>query len=108
MSSQAEFEQWILQRWREKDDLLETYLQTGRFPADPEAPRYETGKGMNGWATLDKDKTVAEGRGYIETEVRPKNPIEFLQIFVPGAAVLLLLNVVTKTWRLAKAFSGGA
>lgn len=108
LSSQTEFEQWVLQRWREKDDLLEIYLQTGRFPADPEGVRYETGKGINGWATLNKDKTIADGKGYIETEVRPKTPIEFLQIFVPGAAALLLWNVVSKTWRLAKTFTGGA
>ncbi|KAB2568599.1 putative 1-acyl-sn-glycerol-3-phosphate acyltransferase 2 protein [Lasiodiplodia theobromae] len=108
ISSQPEFEEWILQRWREKDDLLEIYLQTGRFPADPEGIRYETAKGLNGMPMLDKSKTLAEGRGYIETEVRPKSPFEFLQIFIPGAALVLVGNVVAKTLKLVKSVASGA
>ena len=37
-SSQEDFEAWLLDRWREKDALLEHYAQTGRFPSDTDTP----------------------------------------------------------------------
>ncbi|KAF2733531.1 hypothetical protein EJ04DRAFT_513173 [Polyplosphaeria fusca] len=78
------FEQWLLQRWREKDDLMEDYIVNGRFPADEgESPA------INGAKPL-------RGAGYIETEIRTAHPLEFLQIFVPVTALGLLINVVLK------------
>lgn len=76
-------EEWTLQRWREKDELLELFLRTGRFPADEVAVKIEQpGKGGN----------------YVETEVRPASPIEFVQIFTPvlGAAMIgkILIKMV--------------
>lgn len=79
-----EFSAWLLARWREKDDLLEYYIQNERFPADE-----GTTPGINGTKPL-------KGAGYIETEVRPSHPLEFLQILVPPFAVALVINVVVK------------
>lgn len=76
------FEQWLLQRWREKDDLLEYYLEHNRFPADK-------GAQINGGKN-----------GYIETEVKTANPLEFMQIFVPSAALALVINVIVKFLRM--------
>ncbi|KAF2273862.1 acyltransferase-domain-containing protein [Westerdykella ornata] len=64
------FSDWLLKRWREKDDLMEYFHQHNRFPADD----------------------------YIETQVTPKNPLEFLNIFVPLGALALVLNVIGKMW----------
>ncbi|KAK4992038.1 hypothetical protein LTR50_001434 [Elasticomyces elasticus] len=75
-------EQWTLQRWREKDHLLEQFLQTGRFPADT--------AGEKG----------APGAGHIETEVQPSNPFEILQIFVPVVAMALIGNILIKMFNL--------
>ncbi|KAG8630986.1 hypothetical protein KVT40_000126 [Elsinoe batatas] len=75
-------EKWVLDRWAEKDELLEQHHQTGRFPSDAVAVTIQ-GK---------KEHEVA----HIETEVRPKNPIEFLQIFVPVTAVALVVNVLVR------------
>ncbi|KAF2654235.1 acyltransferase-domain-containing protein [Lophiostoma macrostomum CBS 122681] len=83
-TDEKEFGDWLLQRWREKDDLLEYYVQNGRFPADE-----GTTPNVNGGKPL-------KGAGWIETEVRSSNPLEFLQIFLPPAALALVINVVVK------------
>lgn len=79
-----QFDKWLLERWREKDRLLEGYLQTGRFPAhggEGEAP--------NGAISSQK----VDGEGYIETEIKAKHLLEFLQICVPMAALYLIIRL---------------
>lgn len=78
------FGDWLLARWREKDDLLQYYIENNRFPAD-EGVTEANGNGKQ-----------VKGAGWIETEVRPLNPMEWLQIFVPGAALALVVNVFVK------------
>lgn len=73
----TEFEKWLKQRWEEKDQLLEYFKESGRFPAD-------------GAATAEKTK------GYIDTEVRLVKWYEAGQIFVVLATVALVVNVITK------------
>ncbi|KAK5018373.1 acyltransferase-domain-containing protein [Cryomyces antarcticus] len=89
------FDKWLLERWREKDELLEQYVQTGRFPADEGSDSLIT----NGNGAAGKGAAAA-GSGYIETEVRPRQPLEFLQIFSPVAATVLLINVIWKLWAI--------
>ena len=76
-----EFEAWLLERWREKDDLLELWYNTGRFPADP--------------SSADEAKGISK-EGYIETEMTLNNWTEIGQIFVVLAAFALVVNVVLK------------
>jgi lysocardiolipin and lysophospholipid acyltransferase len=83
-----EFEEWLRQRWIEKDELLEHYVQTGRFPADDEEAPSADGR------------KVVKGAGHIETEVKPASPIEFFQIFLPVMAMGLVINVVVKFYRM--------
>jgi lysocardiolipin and lysophospholipid acyltransferase len=83
-TSEAAFSAWLLARWREKDDLIEHYLEHGRFPADA-----GTTPALNGAKPLT-------GAGWIETEVRSKNPLEVFQILVPVAAFALVVNVLLK------------
>lgn len=80
------FEAWLLERWREKDDLLEYYLENGRFPADD-----GVSEGVNGSGKV-------RGAGYIETQVRPKNPLEVVLIAAPPFALGLVINVIYKFW----------
>jgi len=68
-NSSEKMEQWILQRWREKDELMEQHAQTGRFPADLSA--------------VIVDKGAENDNGYVNTGVRAVNPFEVLQIFAP-------------------------
>ena len=77
------FDKWLLDRWREKDEMLEQYLQTGRFPTDhieDETP--------NGSTNPVKDQ------GYIETPIRAKYPFEFLQLYVPIALLWLIIRLI--------------
>ncbi|KAH0544408.1 hypothetical protein FGG08_001434 [Glutinoglossum americanum] len=95
VDDQKAFEQWVLDRWIEKDALLERYLQNGRFPADDEID--EDGQlPANG----NDEKQGAQGAGYIETDVRPAHWFEIGQIFVVISAFGLVINVLAKAWRL--------
>lgn len=81
---EKQFADWLLARWREKDDLLEYYLENGRFPADEgSSPAVNGGKPL-------------KGAGHIETEVRPTSLTEVMQIFMPLAAFALVINVLLK------------
>ncbi len=72
-----EFENWLKQRWVEKDELLECFSQTGRFPADDAA-------------------TAEKTKGYIDTDVRLVKWYEVGQIFVVLATFALVVNVITR------------
>ena len=72
------FEKWLKQRWEEKDQLLECFNQTGRFPADDAA-------------------TAEKTKGYIDTEVRLEKWYEAGQIFVVLAAFALVVNVIIRS-----------
>lgn len=72
------FETWLRARWVEKDELLEGYLRTGRFPAD---------RGID----IMRNGTNRKGSGYIETEIKPNRWYEFLQVFAPISVIALVL-----------------
>lgn len=72
-----EFENWLKLRWDEKDELLNCFSQTGRFPADDAA-------------------TAGKTKSYIDTEVRLVKWYEVGQIFVVLATLALIVNVITR------------
>ena len=72
------FEQWLRNRWTEKDNLLEYYMRTGYFPAD------------DGVETTSDGRTI-RGAGYIETEIKASRWYEFLQIFAPIGLISLVM-----------------
>lgn len=90
-----QFEQWLMQRWREKDALLEQYIENGRFPADDDQ---ETA-GEHTINGKSESKTL-KGAGFIETQVQLAYWYEIGQIFVVLAAFGLLFNVMAKMWNL--------
>lgn len=78
------FEQWLMDRWREKDKLLEEFYATGSFPAA---------------------KDVSKGPGadqsrYYETEVKLGHWFEIVQIFVVLMTLALLSNVAAKIFEM--------
>lgn len=91
------FEQWLLQRWREKDDLLEHYMQNNRFPSsqDLDDEGKPVASGVNGRAKR------AKTGGYIEADVRPAHWWEIAQIFAPACGIVLLLSMFWQTKALA-------
>jgi hypothetical protein len=78
------FGDWVLARWREKDDLLQYFVENNRFPADE-----GVSPNVNGGSPV-------RGAGWIETEVRPAQWGEWIQVFIPTAALVLVVNVVLK------------
>lgn len=75
----AAFEVWLLNRWYEKDNLLEYFHRNGRFPADTGAERVKsTGE-------------IRRGAGYIESEIKSFRWYEFIQIFAPMGLLALVL-----------------
>ncbi|OCK77271.1 acyltransferase-domain-containing protein [Lepidopterella palustris CBS 459.81] len=88
-----EFEDWLLQRWIEKDEILDQFVKTGRFPAD-------SGEGIiaHGGGLIGHGKINTEGAGHIETSVKASNPLEILQMFVPLVTLFLIVNVFRKLY----------
>jgi lysocardiolipin and lysophospholipid acyltransferase len=76
--------EWVLARWREKDELLARFKETGKFPASVEAVDIAGGP-------KDSFKTA-----YISTEVKPKSPFEILQIFVPVLTAALIGRILVQ------------
>lgn len=72
------FEVWLLNRWYEKDNLIEYFHRNGRFPAD------------FGIETTPSGKT-RRGAGYIESEIKSFRWYEFMQIFAPIGLIGLVL-----------------
>ncbi|OCT54771.1 putative acyltransferase [Cladophialophora carrionii] len=80
-----EFEKWFIERWREKDEILEQWYNTGRFPSDAESADSQSG--------ISKD-------GFIETEMTLNNWMEIGQLYVVLATLALVINVVLKFFGL--------
>ena len=68
------FDCWLQERWTEKDALVEEYLTTGRFPS------------------LDKP--------HVETEVKTKSTLEFLQIFSILTCFTIVARWVRQVWAI--------
>lgn len=97
ISDPTEFEAWIRQRWLEKDDLLEYYVQNGRFPEDDDKTnglsiegeekievkqRIKVGGKERIISTMGGSSAAGNWGGPIETEVKLKAWWEALDIFV--------------------------
>lgn len=64
------FDEWLRLQWIKKDELLEQFAQTGRFPAT---------KSSN-----------AETPAFIETAVQLRRHYEFMLMYAPTAALIVL------------------
>ncbi|KAK4191289.1 acyltransferase-domain-containing protein [Podospora australis] len=80
LDNAEKFDEWLRERWYEKDAIMEQYISTGRFPSTPETA-----------ANMSQE-------GFLETEVRTRYHLEFLQIFSVLGVVALLLNIALKLW----------
>ncbi len=88
------FEAWLMERWREKDQLIEQYVRTGRFPANVTGA--SEGKQNGAPRTLR-----SSGVDFLETEVRSASRFEFLLTF---SAVFVLAISVTIIYSLREWF----
>ncbi|KAL8995014.1 MAG: hypothetical protein Q9169_005162 [Polycauliona sp. 2 TL-2023] len=78
VDNDRDFDNWLRARWIEKDQLLDNYQKTGRFPADTGVDELADGK-------------KRRGAGYIETEIKPSRWYEYLQIFAPVGMLAFVL-----------------
>ncbi|KAF1990052.1 acyltransferase-domain-containing protein [Aulographum hederae CBS 113979] len=72
------FEVWLRNRWREKDYLLEYFVRHNRFPADQD------------WMIKGAQGKTKEAP-FIETQVKSSSWEEFLMIFAPVTAFVMVL-----------------
>ena len=79
LSDHEAFEDWLIERWREKDELLDQWYTTSRFPSDI--------------GSADSKKGISED-GFIETEMTLGNWMEIGQLYVVLATVALIVNII--------------
>lgn len=72
LDDESEFERWLLKRWHEKDELLESYYVNGHFDGDE----------------------------HVDTEVRLKRMSEILKMYAVPAAAVLCANIAWKLWNI--------
>jgi lysocardiolipin and lysophospholipid acyltransferase len=90
----AEFELWLRERWLEKDDLMEYYMENGRFPEDDEFKdngftaevtdahqRVKVGGQERTVRTIGGTNEDGKWEGPVETEVKVARWWEVLDIF---------------------------
>jgi len=110
-----EFELWLRERWIEKDDLLEYYMENGNFPEDDDPKQNGTANespGLRKRITIGKDersvKTTGgtnqhgQWEGPVETEVKIAWWTDVLGIFTVVFTVFLLINIGFKMVALSK------
>ena len=121
LENAEEFGRWLLERWYEKDALMEEYLTTGRFP-----PMSSTASGSSTTTTTTTTTTGGATAGgsaggnyaaavtstvtgsasasssdiksveYVQTAVRTRYPWEILQVFTIAGIVGLMFHSVSK------------
>jgi len=85
-----EFDNWLKDQWRIKDELIEVYLQTGRFP--PSKNIEINSRDANG------NRITSRNGQYIETEVKPAHWWEFSKIFMVVGAFGVVASILAKVW----------
>lgn len=82
LEDQQEFDQWLRARWAEKDELMNQYFETGRFPSAL-AGTIET-------KTATETQKSAAAAGYVESYVRLHHWTEIIRVFgvLIGLAIL--------------------
>jgi lysocardiolipin and lysophospholipid acyltransferase len=78
------FDEWLRERWAEKDVLLDYFHKNDAFPADPVAVVLASG------ANPSNADAKALSDGVIITKVSPSHPVAFIQIFLSALAVPLV------------------
>ncbi|KAJ5693376.1 hypothetical protein N7462_002799 [Penicillium macrosclerotiorum] len=87
LDDQQEFDAWLRARWAEKDELMDQYFETGRFPS-------ELAGSIEAKHATDEQK-VAVSAGYIESYVQVHHWIELGQIFMVLAGLACLCRFIS-------------
>jgi hypothetical protein len=87
LDDQNEFEEWLTARWAEKDQLMDQYFETGRFPTEL-AGSIKTDHAVDG-------QHAAALAGYVESYGSLHHWSELGLIFVVLVSVAVLCKFVT-------------
>ncbi|RAL05632.1 putative RNA polymerase II transcription elongation factor (Ctr9) [Aspergillus ibericus CBS 121593] len=85
LDDQQEFDAWLRELWTEKDQLLEEYYETGRFPSEL-AGSIDVGHGP-------EERRTAAAAGYAETHVRLGHWAEVGRIFMVLVSAVFLCKL---------------
>ncbi|EFR00855.1 hypothetical protein MGYG_09034 [Nannizzia gypsea CBS 118893] len=88
LENQEEFEAWLFERWAEKDQLLDTFIETGKFPPFEDADLVEMDPN-----NPDIQTTSGKNHGYVEGEVRLNYWAEICRVFAVPALIAFLIHV---------------
>jgi hypothetical protein len=83
LDDHEKFDLWLRERWYEKDDFIEQYLTTGRFPG------------------ISVTTNGAMEEEHIETEVTLAHWWEVGNIFIVLATIGLIANILARIWTVA-------
>ncbi|CEJ54787.1 Putative Lysophosphatidic acid acyltransferase LPAAT [Penicillium brasilianum] len=89
LDDQKAFDEWLRARWAEKDELMDHYFETGRFPSDL--------AGSIEAKNATEEQKVAISGGYVESYVRLHHWAELIQIFIVLLGLAFLCRVFC-TW----------
>ncbi len=87
LDDQTEFEVWLTARWAEKDQLMDQYFETGRFPSEL-AGSIKADHAVDG-------QQVAASAGFVESYARLHHWSELGLIFVVLVSVAFFCKFVT-------------
>lgn len=85
LDDQREFDDWLRARWTEKDQLLDEFFETGRFPSQL--------AGTIDATTVSQAQKTAASAGYAEAHVRLGHWSEIGRIFGVLIGVALLCKL---------------
>ncbi|EDN06420.1 conserved hypothetical protein [Histoplasma mississippiense (nom. inval.)] len=94
LDDQKEFDAWVHKRWIEKDDLLERFYETGRFPP------CEWVSSSNGDAHKQNQDIIPGNPSYFESAVKLSWWGESLQIFATLAGLGAFFCLFSRFWRI--------
>ena len=86
LDDQKEFDSWLRARWAEKDELLDQFFETGRFPSEL-AGTIEASHGSD-------EQKLAASAGYIESYVKLHHWVELGQIFMVLVSLACLCRFI--------------
>ncbi|KAF3926108.1 hypothetical protein ABW21_db0200311 [Orbilia brochopaga] len=101
----AAFEKWMRDRWTEKDQLMETYMSTGRLPGDDEEVEVITNGGIEK-PGRKVGKTETKAGNVIETEVKLRSWLEVPRVYAVVGITALTMNIASQIWAIVSVAAG--
>lgn len=91
LDDQKEFDEWLRDRWTEKDELLNQYFETGRFPSALAGTIEATDQ-------CSDEQRVAASAGFVESNVRLHHWSELISIFMVLGSLAFLCRILGSMW----------